>query len=73
VNLTAKYGPEPTSSAAAPQPQNNNDHASRLMRFYKKYDAEKATADQIKKVLDKYAGREDQLWENLTMKYGPEP
>ena len=43
----------------------------RLIAFYKHYMPEKL--DGIGKILDKYAGKEEQLFTALVKKYGPEP
>ena len=43
------------------------------MKFYQKYEPAKANEEQISKVLTKYEGQEDVLFEMLTEKYGPEP
>lgn len=43
----------------------------RLTQFYQKYQPDKL--DGIPKILTKYAGKEDKLFEALCKKYGPEP
>lgn len=44
---------------------------NRLERFYKAYNPEKI--GEIETVLDKYKGKEEQLFQALIKKYGPEP
>lgn len=41
----------------------------RLLKFYEKYNPEKATRENIDKILTKYAGNEDILFERLGAKY----
>eukprot|EP00759_Apiculatamorpha_spiralis_P023059 PhF_6_TR26974/c0_g3_i6/m.39359 len=61
--LVAKYGPEPNVSREDPK--------TRLIRVFQKYNPEKlSTVDEI---LKKYAGKENELFEALVAKYGPEP
>jgi density-regulated protein DRP1 len=43
----------------------------RLTKFYEKYVPEKV--DTVPSLLEKYAGKEDKLFEALVKKYGPEP
>ncbi|CAB9505083.1 Translation initiation factor SUI1 [Seminavis robusta] len=43
----------------------------RLMEFYKQYEPNKL--DNVPGLLEKYAGKEDKLFQALTKKYGPEP
>ncbi|GLE02111.1 hypothetical protein PINS_up010949 [Pythium insidiosum] len=46
-------------------------HRERLVRFYKKYNADKL--DEIDGVLERFKGKEAQLFNALIKKYGPEP
>ncbi|CAI5745237.1 unnamed protein product [Peronospora destructor] len=46
-------------------------HHERLTRFYQKYNAEKL--HEIDSVLERFKGRETQLFSTLVKKYGPEP
>ncbi|CAH0488641.1 unnamed protein product [Peronospora farinosa] len=46
-------------------------HHERLRRFYHKYNAEKL--HEIDSVLERFKGRETQLFSTLVKKYGPEP
>ena len=85
--LVKKYGPEPPLSSAveasaaggaarsvttaAPPPQTESDNRSRLARFMQKYNPEKVNS--IDTILNAYAGKEQQMWEALVKKYGPEP
>ncbi len=46
-------------------------HKERLARFLQKYNP--GNLSSIDYILDKYAGKEDQLWVALIKKYGPEP
>ena len=62
--LVAKYGPEPAQSGAAP-------FSGRLRRFYSKYAPNKV--DSVDSTLQKYEGREEELFTALCAKYGPEP
>eukprot|EP01062_Namystynia_karyoxenos_P084483 TRINITY_DN994_c0_g1_i1.p1 TRINITY_DN994_c0_g1~~TRINITY_DN994_c0_g1_i1.p1 ORF type:complete len:858 (+),score=188.18 TRINITY_DN994_c0_g1_i1:82-2574(+) len=61
-------------AAAAPGAKgagHSGDWRGRLSRFYQKYDPPKvATVDRL---LEKYAGKEEQLMDTLVRKYGPEP
>ena len=43
----------------------------RLIAFYEHYEPSKI--DNVPKIMDKYAGKEEQLFSALTKKYGPEP
>ena len=45
--------------------------AERLMEFYKKYVPEKV--ETVPSLLEKYAGKEEKLFQALVQKYGPEP
>ncbi|CUG93171.1 Hypothetical protein, putative [Bodo saltans] len=74
--LVKKYGPEPSSSsgaggAAAAAGSSSNPYRSRLERFMQQYNPEKLST--IDKILDAYKGREQEMFEALVKKYGPEP
>jgi hypothetical protein len=86
VALVAKYGPEPSSSSASgdvitspasPAQASRKDstavsgNLARLTAFYEKYQPAKVGSAQA--TLDKYAGREEELFVALVAKYGPEP
>jgi cytochrome c551/c552 len=77
--LVEKYGPEPSASSNSNNNNNNNNSSAvpkstrdRLMSFYQKYEPSKANDEQISKIMAKYEGREDQLFQMLIEKYGPE-
>ena len=48
-----------------------SSHLARLSAFYEKYQPSKVSSVQA--TLDKYAGREEELFAALVQKYGPEP
>lgn len=54
-----------------PRPERPWTTEERLTEFYRKYVPEKI--DSIPGLLEKYAGKEEKLFEALTKKYGPEP
>ena len=86
AQLVGKYGPEPPGPAAVPAstpatssaapaaataPPSTSDHRSRLIAFMQKYQPDKVgNADAI---LQKYAGKETELFAQLVSRYGPEP
>jgi ribosomal protein S15P/S13E len=47
------------------------DHRARLLRYYKKYNPTKL--DTVAGTIQKYAGKEEMLFNALVKKYGPEP
>ena len=54
--------------------KNNNkrmSHRDRLVRFYEKYNP--AKVGSVDMALEAYAGREEEMFEALVGKYGPEP
>jgi preprotein translocase subunit Sec61beta len=74
--LVQKYGPEPPARASSThgdtvpvsQPV---DFRPRLVRFYQQYLPDNlATVDAV---LNKFAGREEEMFAALIQKYGPEP
>lgn len=54
-----------------PKPEKAWTTEERLMAFYQKYVPEKV--DTVPSLLEKYAGKEEKLFQALTQKYGPEP
>jgi hypothetical protein len=76
--LVAKYGPEPVAAVAAPSPPQqpppttlSSGYRDRLLRFMQKYTPEKvAGCDQM---LEKYRGKEEEMFRALVTKFGPEP
>lgn len=54
-----------------PKPEQPWTIAERLMEFYKKYVPEKV--ETVPSLLEKYAGKEEKLFQALVQKYGPEP
>jgi hypothetical protein len=83
--LVNKYGPEPAaaaatatspaassaSSPAAATPSAGGSYKDRLVRFYEKYAPTKVPTSES--TLEKYKGREEELFQALVTKYGPEP
>jgi density-regulated protein len=74
--LMTKRGikPTPTVSSNKVKPQKPDQPwtiAERLMEFYKKYVPEKV--ETVPSLLEKYAGKEEKLFQALVQKYGPEP
>jgi hypothetical protein len=70
--LVKKYGPEPAApSPPAATPGSSTDYKSRLTRFFEKYEPSKVSS--VDEVLVRYKGKEQQLFEALSKKYGPEP
>jgi density-regulated protein len=68
--ISAKAASE--AQAAKPErPSRPRNTEERLVAFYEKYVPEKL--DTVPSLLEKYAGKEDKLFEALTKKYGPEP
>lgn len=63
------------AEAAAPEAQLVDPAHSfmRLMRFYARYSPDKATVENVKNTLLRYAGHEEVLFERLVKQYGPEP
>ena len=68
-------GDDDDGAAAAedrlPKPDRPWTTEQRLTAFYEKYQPDKV--DSVPGLLEKYAGKEDKLFEALTKKYGPEP
>lgn len=62
---------EKTDNDKPPKPDRPWTTEERLTAFYQKYVPEKI--DGIPALLEKYAGKEDKLFEALTKKYGDEP
>eukprot|EP00522_Entomoneis_paludosa_P013765 CAMPEP_0172443180 /NCGR_PEP_ID=MMETSP1065-20121228/3486_1 /TAXON_ID=265537 /ORGANISM="Amphiprora paludosa, Strain CCMP125" /LENGTH=272 /DNA_ID=CAMNT_0013193321 /DNA_START=156 /DNA_END=974 /DNA_ORIENTATION=+ len=54
-----------------PRPENPWTYEERLTEFYKKYVPEKL--DNVPALLEKYAGKEEKLFQALVQKYGEEP
>ena len=50
-----------------------SDYRARLIRFYKQWNPEKASAENVDSTLAKFAGREEEMFRALVNKYGPEP
>jgi len=76
--LQEQRGAKPTDGAAnanankkPPKPDQPWTVQQRLTAFYEKYVPEKV--DSIPSLLEKYAGKEEKLFEALIKKYGPEP
>eukprot|EP00759_Apiculatamorpha_spiralis_P041657 PhF_6_TR40209/c0_g1_i2/m.59706 len=87
--LIARYGPEPEESSqmvshndVQPTPQGstipeeadvdfNGPMARRVIRYYAYHNPEKLS--EVHLALAHFAGREEELFENLTKKYGAEP
>lgn len=79
--LVAKYGPEPgasvagTNASAAPAggaaATANINYRNRLVAFYQKYNPEKMSG--VDATLQKFVGREEEMFKALVGKYGPEP
>jgi density-regulated protein len=59
--------------AKPPKPDKPRTVDERLMAFYQKYVPEKAETGTVTSLLEKYAGKEEKLFQALTQKYGPEP
>ena len=80
-DLVAKYGPEPpappvgSSSTGALQPaasagaSSGGDVRARLTAYFLHYDPKKVKT--IEKLLKAYNGDDDDMWRDLTEKYGP--
>lgn len=67
-----EYGPDyETECAPKNRPEKPWTVEERLRAFYEKYVPEKV--ESVPGLLEKYAGREEKLFEALTKKYGPEP
>jgi len=58
-------------AAKPPRPNQPWTIEQRLIAFYEQYVPEKV--DAVPSLLEKYAGKEEKLFEALTKKYGPEP
>lgn len=85
--LTVKYGDLGEFGISAVDDDNNNNDSStftgnqpignstadRLMRYYLMYEPAKANDEQVSKIVAKYQGKEDDLFEMLRIKYGAEP
>ena len=79
--LVQKYGPEPPQTQAdltqddslqpAPSMLVSDPFRDRLSAFYLRYNPGKLQS--VPDALQKYAGREEELMEQLVRKYGPEP
>ena len=71
--MVKKYGPEPDNDKShnASAVTNTDSTRERLVRFFEKYNKEKI--DTVDKILVSYKGKEEQLFEALVKKYGPEP
>jgi len=67
----SKAGDAEGGANKAPKPEHPWTTEERLTEFYKKYVPEKI--DAIPGLLEKYAGKEEKLFEALTKKYGTEP
>ncbi|EJK73859.1 hypothetical protein THAOC_04496 [Thalassiosira oceanica] len=70
-NSTADGGEEGGEDAGPPPPSEPWTTKERLVAFYTKYQPDKL--DGIDGILEKYAGKEDKLFNALVKKYGPEP
>lgn len=68
--LVAKKNPK-AAPEKPPKPDAPWTIAERLMTFYQKYVPEKV--ETVPSLLEKYAGKEEKLFQALTQKYGPEP
>ncbi|KEG15425.1 hypothetical protein DQ04_00081240 [Trypanosoma grayi] len=81
--LVNKYGPEPAESTENDGNEKNDNtdgdwdqydwqtyYHQRLINYYSTYAPEKV--ESVERVLAKYAGREEELFEALVRKYGPE-
>ena len=60
-----------TNPTKTPKPDDPWTMEQRLMAFYEKYDSDKV--DNVPSLLEKYAGKEENLFVALVKKYGPEP
>jgi hypothetical protein len=79
--MKQKYGPEPPlapGNQTAPPSQDISQNAAanaetkaRLIRFYENYDPSKVS--NVDSALEKFKGRENDMWIMLVNKYGPEP
>ena len=72
--LVGKYGPEPgaaTSTATASSPSSSTNFKERLTAYYQKYNPEKLPG--VDATLEKFKGREEDMFKALIAKYGPEP
>ena len=73
MKVLARFLPvlfEPEEPAKLPTKQ-EKDFEARLTRFYEKYNPEKIT--MVPQALAKFQGKEDEMFEILVKKYGPEP
>lgn len=69
AELVGKYGPEPSLSGG--QASGAQSHLERLTRFLQTYAPEKVpTAGAM---LQKYTGKEEEMFKALVAKFGPEP
>ena len=71
--LVAKFGPEPSDGQPTQQQggQSSLSHRERLIRFYSKYAPDKLSA--VDAALERYRGKEVEMFAALELKYGPEP
>jgi hypothetical protein len=67
--------PQPTPPSPTPAPPSHsgatNDYRGRLTRYLQKYAPDKVSG--VDSMLDKYRGREEELFATLVSKLGPEP
>jgi density-regulated protein len=68
---TRAGAPPKEKAPKPPKPEQPWTVAERLMEFYKKYVPEKV--ETVPSLLEKYAGKEEKLFQALVQKYGPEP
>ncbi|KPA80045.1 hypothetical protein ABB37_05062 [Leptomonas pyrrhocoris] len=79
--LVKKYGPEPAAgeldtspaaiASASRKPDNGASYRDRLIAIYSTYEPEKLS--KVDGTLKRYAGREEEVIQQLLKKYGPEP
>lgn len=66
-----KAAAAPLTDSKEPKPEKPWSVEERLTKFYEKYVPEKVEA--VPTLIEKYAGKEDKLFDALIKKYGPEP